>query len=267
MSFISHLTYGTNDLPRAVRFYDAAMAALGLNKVHNHPDYVAYARGEDSTPWLWVLPPFDGLPATWGNGTHYSFFAESRQMVHAFYEAAMANGGYDEGGPGPRPNYSEGYYAAYARDPDGNKLQAMTYRAEGEVERYDSLLSHITLGSNDFERCSAFYKAVLEPLGLEKVDEDEEGVGYGLAGQAFPVLYAHKPFDGRPASWGNGAHVALNAPSRAAVRAFHEAGMALGACDEGGPGLRPDYAENYYAAYLRDPDGNKLQAVCRSASE
>jgi catechol 2,3-dioxygenase-like lactoylglutathione lyase family enzyme len=267
MSFISHMTFGTNDLARSKRFYDAAMGALGLKQVHAGPAFVAYGRAEAEFPWLWVMPPYDGLPATWGNGTHCSFMVESRAMVEAFHAAALANGGSDEGGPGLRPRYSDSYYAAYVRDPDGNKLQALTYRGEGEVEPYPQVFSHITLGTNDRARSKVFYDAVMAPLGLRVIDEDEMAWGYGVAGEDFPVLYTHETFDGRPATWGNGSHVALLAPSRGAVAAFHEAGLAQGGLDEGAPGLRPHYGENYFGAYLRDLDGNKLQAVCYAAAQ
>ena len=202
MSFFSHLTFGTNDLARSKAFYDPVMAALGLQRLRESDSSVRYGDPDRAHPWLTVLRPFDGLPATWGNGAHYSFFAESRAMVHAFFEAALANGGYDEGAPGPRPRYHPDYYAAYVRDPDGNKLQALTYRGEGEVQPYDSLLTHITLGSHDLARDKALYSALLAPLGLEVIDEDEYGPGFGVNAQEFPVLYLHRPYDGRPASWG-----------------------------------------------------------------
>jgi catechol 2,3-dioxygenase-like lactoylglutathione lyase family enzyme len=73
------------------------------------------------------------------------------------------------------------------------------------------------------------------------------------------------PFDGNAATVGNGGHAAFNADSRAAVDKFHAAALAGGGTDEGRPGLRPHYNENYYGAYVRDPDGNKLQAVCHNA--
>jgi catechol 2,3-dioxygenase-like lactoylglutathione lyase family enzyme len=84
---------------------------------------------------------------------------------------------------------------------------------------------------------------------------------YEAAG-GMPTLYLYTPEDGRPATWGNGTHVAFQAESRAAVAAFHAAALAAGGSDEGAPGLRPHYGESYFAAYVRDPDGNKLQAVC-----
>ena len=78
-------------------------------------------------PHVYLYEPYDGRPATWGNGTHIAFLAESRGEVDAFYRAAMELGGKDEGTPGVRENYSANYYATYVRDPDGNKLQAVCY--------------------------------------------------------------------------------------------------------------------------------------------
>lgn len=124
------------------------------------------------------------------------------------------------------------------------------------------MYSHITLGSNDLAKAKEFYDAALAPLGLSAVMEFDGAVGYGPSSEPGPRLFVCKPFDGGAASFGNGTHVALNAPTRAAVDAFHAAAMAHGGSDEGAPGLRPQYTPNYYGAYVRDRDGNKLQAVC-----
>ena len=128
---ISHVTLGSDDLRRAVAFYDPVMASLGLVKVLDVRGAIAYAQSEESKPWLYIVRPFDGGPASSGNGTHLAFLAPSRAAVRAFHEAALAADGQDEGAPGPRPQYSEHYYGAYVRDPDGNKLQAVCY-APGE---------------------------------------------------------------------------------------------------------------------------------------
>lgn len=124
--------------------------------------------------------------------------------------------------------------------------------------------SHVTLGSNDLERSCAFYDAVLAPLGLEFKRGYEGACGYGRAGvrEARLPVWILTPFDGRPAQPGNGVHVAFLAANRKAVDEFWAAAMKTGGGDEGKPGLRPHYHANYYAAYVRDPDGNKLQAVC-----
>lgn len=123
----SHITLGTNDAERAARFYDAALAPLGFTRVPKPPGKPPlYAKG-GRMPFLYLYTPYDGRPATWGNGTHVAFLAASREKVDAFHDAAMNHGGTDEGPPGIRENYSPDYYAAYVRDPDGNKLQAVCY--------------------------------------------------------------------------------------------------------------------------------------------
>jgi len=125
------------------------------------------------------------------------------------------------------------------------------------------MLYYLTLGSNDVAKAAKFYDAALAPLGIVRAMTDPTEVGYGPMGGK-PVLYVTRPFDSaRPASQGNGTMVALPAPSRAAVDAFHAAALANGGSDDGTPGLRP-YASDWYACYVRDPDGNKLSAVHRA---
>lgn len=125
-----------------------------------------------------------------------------------------------------------------------------------------SVISHITLGTNDKERAGQFYDAVLGVLGFERLPKPpEKPLAYEKNG-GMPTIYIYPPADGRPATWGNGTHVALVADERAQVDAFHVRALDNGGLCEGAPGLRPHYGPNYYAAYVRDPDGNKLQAVC-----
>ena len=126
------------------------------------------------------------------------------------------------------------------------------------------MLVYVTLGTNDLVRARAFYDAALAPLGYGCRRADEVEIGYSAEGDSRARLWVTKPFDKRAATIGNGSMVALNAPSRAAVDAFHAAALASGGTDEGKPGLRP-YHANFYACYVRDPDGNKLSAVCERA--
>ena len=125
----SHVTLGTDDLERARGFYDPVLAALGLTAPFALPGTLVY--GELAGPKLFIVSPFDGGPASSGNGTHVAFLAKSRSEVDAFHAAALAHGGSDEGAPGLRPHYHPHYYGAYARDPDGNKLQAVCHSAKG----------------------------------------------------------------------------------------------------------------------------------------
>jgi len=119
---------------------------------------------------------------------------------------------------------------------------------------------YITLGTNDLARARRFYQAVMPTLGLELGGEDENEIGYRLPGQRIR-FWVTTPYDGRPASVGNGSMPAFDAPDRAAVDRFHQAALDHGGTDEGRPGLRP-YGADFYACYVRDPDGNKLSAVC-----
>lgn len=126
------------------------------------------------------------------------------------------------------------------------------------------MFSHITLGTNDVARARLFYEPVMAALGVEQPFQLPGTIVFGtLTG---PKLFILSPFDGNAASAGNGPHAAFLAGSRAQVDAFHAAALAYGGSDEGAPGLRPHYHAHYYGAYVRDPDGNKLQAVCHSRS-
>lgn len=125
------------------------------------------------------------------------------------------------------------------------------------------MISYVTLGSNDRQRAKAFYDAALAPLGLTAGYADDEMVGYGPAGGQ-TQLWVVQPFNQLDATPGNGAMLALAASTRAQVDAVHAAALAAGGRDEGRPGLREIYGPNFYAAYLRDPDGNKLAIVCRT---
>ena len=263
----SHFTLGTNDLGRAESFYTSLMVTLGQSLIDSSAEYgyLMYGPDDNRFPHLFICRPFDRLPASWSNGFHIAFNVPDTETVDRFHAAALAAGGIDEGAPGLRPDYAPDYYGAYVRDPDGNKLQAVCYKKGRRVGPTGDILSHITVGSADLARERAFYEAVLAPLGIVELPEesDPESSGYGIAGFELPVLYVHPPFDGRPATWGNGTHVAFAAPSRQAVDQFHAAALAQGGTCEGPPGPRPHYSANYYGAYVRDHVGNKLQAVCR----
>ncbi len=122
------------------------------------------------------------------------------------------------------------------------------------------MILYATLGTNDLIRARRFYDPVMATLGNIAVFEGKSEVGYGKPGDTDPSLYVTTPYDGQPATRGNGTMLALTAAKRAAVDAFHTAALANGGSDEGAPGLR--YSADFYSCYVRDPDGNKLSAVC-----
>lgn len=127
------------------------------------------------------------------------------------------------------------------------------------------MIDHVGFSVSDIARSRAFYGAALAPLGLGLVmhmgpDRTESGgtaLGYGRAGEPFFWI-------GDNEAVGEGTHVALSAPSRAAVDAFHAAALGAGGRDHGAPGLREHYGPDYYAAFVLDPDGINLEAVCRT---
>lgn len=118
---IGYVTLGTNDLPRAVAFYDALFAVAGASRQWESERSTAWGTSAD-TPALCVIKPFDGQPATAGNGAMVALHMPGREAVDAFYAKAIELGAKDEGKPGPRG--SGGYYGAYFRDSDGNKIAA-----------------------------------------------------------------------------------------------------------------------------------------------
>ena len=122
---------------------------------------------------------------------------------------------------------------------------------------------YITLGTNNLAAAKRFYDAVMPTLGLALREDDADEVGYGPPAPDRIQFWVTKPYNGQPATTANGAMPAFAAPTRAAVDAFHAAGLAFGGTDEGAPGLRP-YGANFYACYLRDLDGHKLSAVCET---
>lgn len=125
------------------------------------------------------------------------------------------------------------------------------------------MFGHITLGCDNWDRAKPFWSAVMDVLGHPVFMEQDDGAAFGEpAGQK---TFVGPAYNGEPAQPGNGVHIAYLASDRATVDAFYAAAMANGGSDEGPPGLRPHYHPNYYGAYVRDPDGNKLQAVCHSA--
>jgi catechol 2,3-dioxygenase-like lactoylglutathione lyase family enzyme len=121
------------------------------------------------------------------------------------------------------------------------------------------MLGHLSFGVNDIDRAATFYDRILAPLGFVRVWTNPKGVGFGPKGGGDKLALFSRP--AQAAAPGPGFHLAFNAPSRAAVDAFHAAALAAGGTDCGPPGLRPHYSATYYAAFVIDLDGHKLEAV------
>jgi catechol 2,3-dioxygenase-like lactoylglutathione lyase family enzyme len=126
------------------------------------------------------------------------------------------------------------------------------------------MIHHVSVGSNDLPRAKAFYQPLMALIGFRLLKETDKAAHYGASDIVFSI---ETPADGHPATAGNGVHIALQAPDRETVRCFHATALAAGGKDEGPPGIRGNYNANYYGAFVRDLDGNKIEAVTFTARE
>ena len=260
----SHFVFGSNAPQRAARFYAAVLPLLGFTAQTSAGSALTFAH-RNGWPWLMIRRPGDGRPFERGNGYHVAFHVADEATVQSFHAAALAAGGSDEGGPGLREVYTPDYYAAYLRDPDGNKLQAVTYLKGRKAGPGGEVISHITLGSNDLKRSCDFYTGVMATLGharLPEEESDEFDYAFGHAGCALPVVFPQLTFDGLPARPPHGSYAVFRAASRQAVEAFHREGLRLGGSAAAAPGENRDGGPAGYAAGIADPDGNALHVLC-----
>ncbi len=121
------------------------------------------------------------------------------------------------------------------------------------------MLDHVSIGVSDIKRAGGFYDAVLKPLGYKRLSDGDSALGYGDTAAALWLLAANKPVNPDKES---GLHFCFQAPDRQSVDAFHAAALKSGGQDNGRPGVRADYSPKYYAAFVIDPDGYRIEAYC-----
>jgi len=126
-----------------------------------------------------------------------------------------------------------------------------------------SIISHVSLGTNNFEKAIAFYDKVMATLGAKRVMEFEGAAAYG---KDYPEFWVQRPENGEPAEIANGAHYGFVAASKEEVHAFWDAAISMGAKPDGEPGPRPHYGEPYYGCFVRDLDNHKIEATFWDAS-
>ena len=125
---LHHVSIGVAGVERAAEFYDAVLGALGYKRTAQYLPYgIGYGEGVSE---FWIQLPHDNNAASAGNGAHFGFAAKNKEAVHRFHETALANGGTDDGPPGPRPQYGPDYYGAFVIDPFGNKIEATLVAGE-----------------------------------------------------------------------------------------------------------------------------------------
>lgn len=235
-----HVTLRVPDLEEARRFYAAALEALGYTDPVTDGHF--YEWGD-----LSVALAREDRPVT--RRVHVAVGASSPEAVDAFWDAATAAGFRDNGPPGPRPVYHEGYYGAFVLDPAGNNIEAVHHGWE-----IPHMIDHVFLRVRDLAAARRFYETVLEPLGERVWAEVEGRVGLGGRGRSL-WLAAGEPSEN--------VHIAFAAPDNATVDEFHRIAVAAGYRDNGPPGERL-YHPGYYGAFVLDPDGNNVEAVCHN---
>jgi catechol 2,3-dioxygenase-like lactoylglutathione lyase family enzyme len=121
---IDHVSVAVRDLAKAMAFYDALLATLGMTRLETRPATAGYGK---TYAEFWINHRSDMTQLAPGSGAHVCLRARSSEVVDAFHAAALAKGGSSDGAPGLRPHYGDGYYAAFIRDPDGNRIEAVTF--------------------------------------------------------------------------------------------------------------------------------------------
>lgn len=239
---IDHVTLRASDVDESRRFYEAALAPLGLG-----PPTV----GDHFFEWedLSISAARDDRPLT--RRAHVALAAGSPDDVDAFWRAATDAGFRDNGAPGPRPGYHDRYYAAYLLDPDGTNVEAVH---QGRPPLEGEMFDHITLRVRDPEASRQFYESIAPVCGFELVEAEAELVRFRGHGEG-PWLFL------RAGEASENVHLAFRASNRATVDEFHRRALAAGYRDNGAPGERARYHPGYYGAFVFDPDGNNVESV------
>jgi catechol 2,3-dioxygenase-like lactoylglutathione lyase family enzyme len=242
-----HVTIRVTDPTESERFYDTVLAALGAAKSGSAGEFgegcAEFAEWDD---FSLAAADADHSATT---GLHVGFSAPSREVVDAFWRAGVDAGFRSDGEPGPRPQYTAGYYGGFLLDPDGNSIEAVHHAGVSDRGNID----HLWIRVADLDACVAFYELIAPYSGFAKGTVRPERVHFGGAGSSFALV-------GEPPVT-SGLHIAFGASSDATVDAFHAAAVGARYVDNGAPGERPAYHPGYYAAFVLDPAGANVEVV------
>jgi catechol 2,3-dioxygenase-like lactoylglutathione lyase family enzyme len=226
-----HVTIRVSDREASERFYDTALATLGIARTAS---VALYAEWDDFSLAA-------GEPVT--RRLHIGFAAPDRAAVDAFHRAGVEAGYRDDGAPGPRPQYRDDYYGGFLLDPDGNSAEAVHHggmRGGG--------IDHLWIRVGDVAAARRFYETIAPYSGFAPAPDAH----FRGPASSFTLV------EGEPTV---NAHIAFPARDNATVDAFHKAATEAGYEDHGAPGERAIYHEGYYGAYVLDPDGNNVEVV------
>jgi catechol 2,3-dioxygenase-like lactoylglutathione lyase family enzyme len=233
-----HVTIRASARESSERFYDLVLGTLGIEKTFSDGQFAEW--GDFS-----LAQAADEKPVT--RGLHIAFVAPSRGHVDTFWEVGTGAGYRDDGAPGPRPQYSPGYYGGFLLDPDGNSAEAVHHE-----ERRAGPIDHLWIRVEELEAARRFYELVAPYTGFTHRHEAPDRATFVGESGSFSVV------SGTPTEH---AHLAFPAADNATVDAFHRAATEAGYPDNGPPGERPVYHPGYYGAFVLDPDGNNVEVV------
>ena len=241
-----HVTIRAGDLAASRRFYELAFGAIDF---HGTATFV----GDDLCEWEdFSFSPADGEhPVT--RSLHAGFAAPSRAHVDAFWRVLTDAGFRDDGPPGPRPQYRDDYYGAFVLDPDGNSAEAVHH---GSVREDGWVIDHIWLRTRDVASAKRFYETIAPVVGIALRKDEPDRAGFRGEHGSFSFVAGEEPT--------KHVHLAFGVPDNAAVDEFHRVALAAGYRDNGAPGERPIYHPGYYGAFVLDPDGHNVEAVCHN---
>jgi catechol 2,3-dioxygenase-like lactoylglutathione lyase family enzyme len=240
-----HVTIRASDLDASRRFYALALATLGFGEP---------SVGGHFFEWndLSISQSRDNRPLT--RNLHLALVAPSREAVDEWWHVMTGAGYEDDGPPGLRPIYRDDYYGAFVLDPDGNSVEAVSL---GSPREGDELIDHLWIRVADLAATKRFYETIAPVVGIRIAGERPER--FHIATENRSAAFVH---DGRPLT--ENVHLAFPVPDNGTVDEFHRMALAAGYHDNGPPGERPVYHAGYYGAFVLDPDGNNVEAVCHN---
>jgi catechol 2,3-dioxygenase-like lactoylglutathione lyase family enzyme len=242
---IDHVTIRVADLERARGFYSLVFELL---------DGPEATEGEGFGEWgdFSIAPATAERPLT--RRLHAAFTADGRAQVDAWWRGMREAGHPDLGAPGPRPEYSPGYYGAFVADPAGNSIEAVHHETSGADS---GTIDHLWLRVGDVDASTRFYAALAPVVDAELLTRPDRTTVRRGGPPSFTLVPGEPTED---------VHIAFGVPDTATVDAFHRAGLDAGYASLGAPGERPEYHPGYYGAFLADPDGNSIEAVFHDRS-
>jgi catechol 2,3-dioxygenase-like lactoylglutathione lyase family enzyme len=247
LDVFDHVGVAVSDLDASLPFYELALAQLGYDEPY---------RGDWYYEWEDLAVGQAGSDRPLTRNLHLALVATSREAVDDWWQALTSAGYEDDGKPGPRPQYSPSYYGAFVRDPDGNSVEAVHH---DEPRTGANRLDHLWIRVHDLAESRLFYETVAPAARLSVADGDAGRFHVKGRERSFALVQDEPRTEN--------VHLAVPAPDRATVEAFHRAALEAGFRDNGGPGERPEYHEGYYGAFVLDPDGNNVEAVFHDRRE